>query len=455
MPLPYAVELHDVFVRRAAAARRRGRRSISHRWGRLQARLFFLAQIAISAAIAWYIAKEILGHPEPFFAPVAAVVALGLSFGQRLERAVQIVLGVAVGVLVGDIAVAVLGASYWQLALIVFTAMAITTFLDGGVLTTTQAGVQSAIVTILVAAPEMALSRWIDAIVGGSVALLAATITPASPLRKPRQHTAEIVSSMSDLFADAAAALRAEDLDAAERALERGRQLEKSLDTLESLADDGLSVIRSSPFRRRHLPAVQEIADLLEPLARALRNLRVLLRRSSIAVRQGEKVPGHYIHMVEDLAEIASEMAADLGRRELPDARRLALYELAETTTYVTSRPTLSSEVIRAQVRSIVLDLLMVTGLSFEDALTGIPSSYSLHGEPDEVLGYSEDDEGYEDHDEIEEESHDPDPVTQPLHRILADSEARKAAEAQDAGGSSSGGSEDGSDEPRSGSRPE
>ena len=49
--------------------------------------------------------------------------------------------------------------------------------------------------------------------------------------------------------------------------------------------------------------------------------------------------------------------------------------------------PTLSSEVIRAQVRSIILDLLMVSGLTFEEALTGIPSSYSLHGEPDEVLG--------------------------------------------------------------------
>ncbi|GMA39878.1 hypothetical protein GCM10025883_19230 [Mobilicoccus caccae] len=383
----YTDELAEAFTRRAAAARRRSRTSVHHRWGRLKARTFFLAQIAISAALAWFIARDVLGHPQPFFAPVAAVVALGLSFGQRLERAIQIVFGVAVGVGVGDLVVAQLGSGYWQLAVIVFTAMAITTFLDGGVLTTTQAGVQSAIVTILVAAPDQAVSRWIDAVVGGAVALAAATITPAAPLRRPRQHTSEIVAEMSRLFGETAEALASEDLDRCERTLERARRTEHSLNTLESLADDGLSVIRSSPFRRRQLPAVQEIADLLEPLDRALRNLRVLVRRGTIAVRQGERVPRSYLQMVRDLAAVSAEMAADLSERRIPEARRLALYQLAEETTYVDPRPTLSSEVIRAQVRSIILDLLMVSGLTFEEALTGIPSSYSLHGEPDEVLG--------------------------------------------------------------------
>lgn len=383
--MPHPDDLQATLTRQARQARRRGRSSLATRWERLQGRLFFIAQIAISAPIAWFIAKDVIHHPQPFFAPVAAVVALGFSFGQRLERAVQIVFGVAVGVLVGDAAVAVLGNGYWQLALIILCAMAITTFLDGAVLTTVQAGVQSTIVTILVAAPEYALSRWFDAIIGGGVALIAATITPAAPLRKPRQQSADILLEMSTLFARTAEALSSRDLDLAEDALQEGRDLEKSLSTLESLADDGLSVIRSSPFRRHHLPAVQEIADLVEPLARALRNLRVLLRRGTIAIRQGEVVPKNYIEMVVDLAEITADMAGDLRRQDLDDSRRASLYALAETTTYVTSRPTLSSEVIRAQVRSIVLDLLMVTGLSFEDALTGIPSSYSLHGEADEM----------------------------------------------------------------------
>lgn len=389
--MPHASELQDALARRASAAQRLGRESLRKRWTRLRGRLFFITQIALSAAIAWFIARDILGNPQPFFAPVAAIVALGFSFGQRLERAVQIVFGVAVGVLIGDVAVAIFGSGYWQLVLIVFSAMAIMTFVDGRVLTTTQAGVQSAMVTILVAQPDMALSRWVDAVVGGGVALLAATITPATPLRRPRQHTAEIVSEMSTLFAETAGSLRDRDLARGMRTLSRARDSEESLTTLASLADDGLSVIRSSPFRRRHLPAVQEIADLLVPLDRAIRNLRVLIRRATVALRQGEQVPKGYIDMVAELADITAAMAGDLRARRLPDGHRAALYELAEMTTYVTSRPTLSSEVIRAQVRSIVLDLLMVSGLTFDEAMDGIPTSYSLDGDGDVLPGFVDD----------------------------------------------------------------
>ncbi len=399
--MPHTSELYAVAARRAAAARRRGRASLQQRWRRLRERLFFITQIAVSAALAWFIAGRVLGHPSPFFAPVATVVALGFSFGQRIERAVQIVLGVAVGVLVGDLVVWVVGSGYWQLALIVFASMAIMTLVDGRVLTTIQAGLQSAMVTILVAGPNQAFSRWIDAVVGGLVALVAATITPAAPLRRPRQHTSEIVRDVSDLFAETTAALRERDLGRATAALDRARDAESMLDTLKSLADDGLAVIRSSPFRRGHLPAVQEIADLHEPLERAMRNLRVLIRRATIALRQGESVPKNYIDMVSELADVTAGMADDLGRRELPAGHRAELYRLAEATTYVTSRPTLSSEVIRAQVRSIVLDLLMVSGLPFEEAMIGIPSSYSLHGEEDEILG--DDFDGRDDEQEHDE----------------------------------------------------
>lgn len=379
--MPDSAHLHAALSRRAAAARRVSARSLRHRVGRLRARLFFITQIAGSAALAWYVARDLAGHTQPFFAPVAAVVTLGLSFGQRLERAVQIVFGVAIGVLIADVAVAFLGSGYWQLALIVFAAMSAATLLESSVLVTVQAGLQSAMVTILVAQPGQAFSRWLDAVLGGLVGLAAATITPASPLRRPRQHTAKIIREMSELLVEVAAALEAGDLDLAEAALHRARATETSLTTLDSLARDGLSVIRSSPFRRGHLPAVQEIANLLEPLDRSIRNLRVLIRRGTIALRQGETVPRSYIRMVRDLGEITADMATVLGRRENPEASRVALYQLAEETTYVTSRPTLSSEVIRAQVRSIVIDLLMVTGLDFDDALAGVPSSYSLTDE--------------------------------------------------------------------------
>ena len=45
-----------------------------------------IAQCSITAALAWLLARQLLGHQLPFFAPIAAIITLGLTFGQRLRR---------------------------------------------------------------------------------------------------------------------------------------------------------------------------------------------------------------------------------------------------------------------------------------------------------------------------------------------------------------------------------
>ena len=48
--------------------------------------------------LAWLIATELVGHDQPFFAPISAVVTLGLTVGERRRRAVELAIGVAVGI---------------------------------------------------------------------------------------------------------------------------------------------------------------------------------------------------------------------------------------------------------------------------------------------------------------------------------------------------------------------
>ena len=43
---------------------------------------WLLLQTTAAATLAWVIAKFVFDHPEPFFAPVAAVVALNTSLGE-------------------------------------------------------------------------------------------------------------------------------------------------------------------------------------------------------------------------------------------------------------------------------------------------------------------------------------------------------------------------------------
>jgi uncharacterized membrane protein YgaE (UPF0421/DUF939 family) len=350
------------------AAAERSKASLRQRFTRLKNRSFFIVQCGSAAAVAWWVATTLLHHTSAFFAPVTVMLSLGMSYGQRLRRVVEVTIGVAIGVFVGDTFVHVFGSGVWQIAVVAITAMTIAVLLGAGTMLVTQAGVQAIIVTTLVAQQEFALSRWIDAVVGGGVALLAATITPASPLRRPRAQAAVVVAELSAILTCTAEALRRSDTDLAADALQRARDSERALDELREASAEGIAVVRLSPFRRGHLPAVQAIADLLEPLDLAIRNIRVLVRRASVAIRMGEEVPNTYVDLISSLAEVTDEIAGQLRKRRLATGSRDALATLARSTSIEVPQAGLSAEVIRAQVRSAVVDLLMLTGLTYDEA---------------------------------------------------------------------------------------
>ena len=60
-----------------------------------------IAQSAVAAGAAWELALQIPGHHQPFFAPIAAVIGLGAERGRRGRQAIQMMIGVALGILVG------------------------------------------------------------------------------------------------------------------------------------------------------------------------------------------------------------------------------------------------------------------------------------------------------------------------------------------------------------------
>lgn len=358
----------------APRAARRSKASVQLRFARLRQRAFFIVQCATAAAVAWWVATALLHHQLAFFAPVTVMLSLGMSYGQRLRRVIEVTIGVSIGVLVGDTFVHLFGTGVWQIVVVTTVAMTIAVLFGAGTMLVTQAGVQAVIVTTLVAGQDYALSRWLDAVVGGCVALLAATITPASPLRKPRAQAAVVVAELSDILTCTAKALRQNDTELAASALARARDSESALDELRNLSAEGIAVVRLSPFRRRHLPAVQAIADLLEPLDRAIRNIRVLVRRASVAVRIGEEVPAPYVALISSLADVTAEIADQLGERRLATGSRAALSAVARSSSLVGSQASLSAQVIRAQVRSVVVDLLMLTGLTYDEASAEVPA---------------------------------------------------------------------------------
>ncbi|MDX6261008.1 MAG: hypothetical protein QOH84_2696 [Kribbellaceae bacterium] len=363
-------ELRDDIAPRAA---RRSRASLDRRLERWRDRAFFIAQCALAAATAWAIARYALGHKQPFFAPVAAMVCLGFSFGQRLRRVAEVMVGVAVGVGVGDLFVRVFGTGVLQLVVVIALAMSIAVLLGAGTLMTTQAGVQAAIVTTLLPTDGAAFNRWLDAALGGVVALAAATIAPAAAIRRPRQQAAGVLNELSAILIETADGLRLDDHDAITDALRRARESEGLLDDLRSAAAEGVAVVRLSPFRRRHRGRVQEIADLVIPLDRAIRNIRVLVRRVAVSVWRDERMPNEYPMLLERLADGTRLIAESLFEPAADVAAHRVLGELGRRTAVMPTPPGLSAVVVLGQMRSTIVDLLELTGTTYDEARALVP----------------------------------------------------------------------------------
>lgn len=343
------------------------------RVARLRSKSWQIGQCAVAAGLAWFISADLLNHPKPFFAPVAALVSLGTSYGQRLRRVLEVGVGVAIGVFLGDLYTFVLGRGPWQIVLMVGLAMTIALLLDASQLLINQVAIQSLVVVTVLPNPGLSFLRWTDALVGGAVALLAATVVPRAPLRRPREQAAVVMRKIVTLLEAAADSMADGDVERAAATLREGRATEVLIRELQAAAAEGISVVRSSPFRRRHRGGVRAMAELVEPLDFALRNTRVLVRRVAVAVHRAEPIPASYVELVRELASCAEAMAGELAARRAAEGVRGRLLACGRKTAVVERSTSLSAEVILAQVRSIVADLLAVSGMDPLAATDALP----------------------------------------------------------------------------------
>src|SRR3712207_6014074 len=105
-----------------------------------------ILQTAVAACVAWSLAALLLGLDRPpTFAPIAAVISLGLAVGQRARRVVELTLGVAFGILVADFLVSILGVGAVQAGIVVALAMTVAAFLGSE-----EIGVKEAAITAMI-----------------------------------------------------------------------------------------------------------------------------------------------------------------------------------------------------------------------------------------------------------------------------------------------------------------
>ena len=333
------------------------------RVARLRSKSWQVGQCAVAAGLAWYVGVHLLGHPHPYFAPIVALVSLGTSYGQRIRRVAEVTVGVAVGVFLGDLYTHVLGRGPWQITVMIGLAMVIALLLDASPLLVNQVAIQSLVVVTVLPNPDAAFLRWTDALVGGGVALVAASVVPRAPLRRPREQAGVVAARVATLLRTSADSIVDGDVERAMKTLSDARATDTMIAELRAAADEGLSVVASSPFRYRHRDRLRRLTDLVEPLDFALRNTRVLARRVAVANYRHESIPQEYAVLLRDLADVVDRLAAELRADRMATVVRADLVAIGERSSALPRTTALSAEVVLAQARSLLADLLAVTGV--------------------------------------------------------------------------------------------
>ena len=246
-----------------------------------------ILQTTVAAGAAWFLAN--LLHPQPFFAPAAAVIAMGVSRGGRTVRAIELVVGVAVGIVVADVIVRWLGANTLVLMLVVGLSMAAALLFGAGQILVNQAAI-SGILVVATLQPGSSPSpaRALDALIGGAVALLVGQVLfPRDPVRSMAKAARPVVSDLSVALKALAEALRDGDEARARRALEVARDTDDDLagffDAV-ALARETFTLRHPRGDTRERVPLYAEAAQQMDYAGAA--KARVLARRALSAIRR-------------------------------------------------------------------------------------------------------------------------------------------------------------------------
>ncbi|MFY1694883.1 FUSC family protein [Solwaraspora sp. WMMA2101] len=351
-------------------------RLVRHGWTRLaresRARLRHLrgnmiipVQAGLAAALAWLLADDVLRNPDPVFAPAVAVGTIVSALGNRLRRTLETVIGVAVGIGAGDVLIALIGSGPWQTGMIVAIAVALALLLRGGSTLLVQAGGTAVLIATLAPAnPDIVVPRFVNAVVGGLVGLaVVLVLLPLNPLRLVQRAVGPALDRLATLLDDAAAALTAGDAARAQRALDRVRDFDERLATLQDALAAANEVVTLAPQRWSNRHVLAKLTSSGEHLERAARNCRSMLRRIVSVLEDDEPVPGQLPTAVRQLGEALRTMHHELDRgREFHRTREQTLGAVDQSGAAYAEGLGYSGNVVVAQVRTAGSDLLRATG---------------------------------------------------------------------------------------------
>jgi fusaric acid resistance family protein len=330
--------------------------------------IWLLVQGTAAATVAWLIAKHLVDHRQPFFAPISALVSLNTALGERGLNALRLLQGVVVGIGVAELTLVVVGGGYGSLALAVFAALVLARALGSARIVLAQAA-GSAVLTIAVANGEAGPQRLFDALIGAGVALVFSQLLfSPEPLRLLRRVEADALAAIAAALGLTAEALEGDE-ELAERAIGSQRELRDRLSELARTRRASGRVARHTLAWRTHIgPVVRENEDAgyLDLLGGSC----LLLTRTSLeADAEDRRLLAPYVRALSGILSELAERPGDQATRQRAVDRSL---EVLRGMRSLREEPNPELTAALAAARIAVTDLMLFVGVDPVDARAAI-----------------------------------------------------------------------------------
>ena len=224
---------------------------------RLRIALWPIAQTSVASGVAWYLAHDVLHHPQPFFAPIAAVVCMSATNVLRTRRAAQMIVGVTLGIGVGAGVQALLGTDGFAFVAAVFLALGFAVligrgFIAQGLMFVNQTGVSTILVLVFAHSGPVVAERLFDALLGGGLAFVFSTLLfPANPMTLLSTARAGVLAALHDTLVEIAQVLNHPERADADWPLACVDELHNQLGALLEARSTARLIVRRAPLRMR------------------------------------------------------------------------------------------------------------------------------------------------------------------------------------------------------------
>jgi Fusaric acid resistance protein-like len=347
---------------------------------RLRSAWLQILQTAAAACVAWFVAVLVLGVDRPTFAPIAAVISLGLAVGERARRAVELTLGVAFGVALADLLVSVVGVGAVQAGAVVVLAMGLAVFLGGGDISVKEAAISALIIMITFRSSQagIPIERLLEALIGGGIALLVNALLPIDPERMVEDAAFPVFAESAAVLEEVVDALEEGDAGRAQRAYVKAREIDARVAGLKEAVAAGRETARLAPPRRGSLGHMDLYAAAADQIDLTVRDVRALARAALSVVQPEQSAPERLLAAIRGLARATEALAAYLQTAGTPpdETRRLALEAAREASALLEEHEDLArnlgTNALVDQIHSSAVDLMGGTGMDRAAALQAL-----------------------------------------------------------------------------------